>query len=316
MDRNLAIEFVRATEAAAMASARLMGRGDERAAMAESILAMRSMIDSIECRAKVIIGEKGLFDGVSLEEGIEVGRGEGPELEIALNPLEGARVCSTGGYNALSLLAIAEKGSIFRPPAVYMDKIGVGPDARDVVDIRETPKENLTRLAEIKKCRVRDLTCVILNRPRHVNLIREVREAGARITLISDGDVAGAISTCMPDSGIDIIFGEGGAAEGVMAAAAIKCMGGGFQGIFRPKNKAEEKLLLARDIAPERVFDTEDLVDGDIVFAATGVTNGSFLNGVLFKPWGAVTHSIVMRSQSGTLRHIKAEHHFDRKPRY
>ncbi|RLA63651.1 MAG: class II fructose-bisphosphatase [Epsilonproteobacteria bacterium] len=316
MDRNLAIEFVRATEAAAMASARLMGRGDEKLAMAESILAMKAMIDSIECKAKVIIGEKGIFQGSSIEEGTEIGKGEGPELEIALNPLEGAKVCATGGYNALSLLAIAEKGSIFSPPEVYMDKIGVGPEARDVIDLRESPKENLNRLADIKKCRVQDLTCVILNRPRHEKLIQEVRNTGARIQLIFDGDVAGAISTCMPDSGIDIMFGEGGAAEGVMAAAAIKCMGGGFQGIFRPKNSTEEKLLIDHEISLDRVFDTEDLVEGDIVFSATGVTNGSFLNGVLFKPWGAITHSIVMRSQSGTLRHIKAEHHFDRKPRY
>lgn len=316
MDRNLAIEFVRATEAAAMASARLMGRGDEKLAMAESIQAMKAMIDSIECKARVIIGERGIFEGVTLEEGTEVGKGEGPELEIALNPLEGARVCSTGGYNALSLLAIAEKGSIFRPPEVYMDKIGVGPEARDAIDLRESAKENLNRLADIKKCRVKDLTCVILNRPKHEKLIKEVRNAGARIQLISDGDVAGAISTCMPESGIDIIFGEGGAAEGVMAAAAIKCMGGGFQGIFRPKNREEEKLLDERGISSNKVFDTEDLVDGDVVFSATGVTNGSFLKGVLIRPWGAITHSIVMRSQSGTLRHIKAEHHFDRKPRY
>jgi len=312
MDRNLAIEFVRATEVAAMASARLMGRGDQNLTMAKSIEAMKTLIDSIECKATVVIGEK----GPSLEEGSVIGRGDGPELEIALNPLEGAKVCATGGYNALSLLAIAEKGSIFRPPEVYMDKIGVGPEARDAIDLRESPQENLKRLADIKKCRVRDLTCVILNRPRHESLIREVRDTGVRIQLISDGDIAGAISTCMPDSGIDIIFGEGGAAEGVMAAVAIKCMGGGFQGIFRPKNREEEKLLDERGISRDKVFDTEDLVDGDVVFSATGVTNGSFLNGVLFKPWGAITHSIVMRSQSGTLRHIKAEHHFDRKPRY
>ena len=313
MDRNLAIEFVRVTEAAAMASARFMGRGDEKSALSASVVAMRRMIDSIECRARVLIGKHGVE---GLEPGIELGTGNGSEIELALNPLEGARVCASGGYNALSVLAIAEKGQIFRPPQIYMQKIGVGPDAKDVIDILESPEENLKRVSEVKKCRVADLTCVILNRERHHDLIERVRKAGARIYLIGDGDISGAISTCLPDSGIDIIFGEGGAAEGVLAACAISCMGGGFQGILRPKNQKEKNLLSKMDIEEGKVLELHDLVQGDVVFSATGVTDGHFLKGVVIKPWGAITHSIVMRSQSGTVRRIVAEHHFDRKPRY
>ncbi len=313
MDRNLAIEFVRVTESAAMASSRLMGRGNEKDALSASVEAMRRMIDSIECRARVLIGET---DVSGLEAGIEIGRGSGPEIELALNPLEGARVCASGGYNALSVLAIAEKGQIFRPPQVYMQKIGVGPEAKDVIDILESPEENLKRLSEVKKCKLNDLTCVILNRERHHDLIERVRKVGARIYLIGDGDISGAISTCLPDSGIDIIFGEGGAAEGVLAACAISCMGGGFQGILRPKNSKEKELLKKMDLEEGKVLELHDLVQGDVVFSATGVTDGHFLKGVVFKPWGAITHSIVMRSQSGTVRRIVAEHHFDRKPRY
>ncbi len=313
MDRNLAIEFVRVTEASAMASSRLMGRGDENEALSASVNAMRRMIDSIDCKARVLIGEHKVR---GLEPGIEIGTGTGPEIELALDPLEGARVCASGGYNALSVLAIAEKGQIFRPPQVYMQKIGVGPEAKDIIDILETPEENLKRLSEIKKCRVNDLTCVILNRDRHKDLIERVRKVGARIYLIGDGDISGAISTCLPDSGIDIIFGEGGAAEGVLAACAISCMGGGFQGILRPKNQKERELLEKMEIEEGKVLEIHDLVQGDVVFSATGVTDGHFLKGVIFKPWGAITHSIVMRSQSGTLRRIVAEHHFDRKPRY
>ena len=313
MDRNLAIEFVRVTEAAAMASAKFMGRGDEKSALSASVVAMRRMIDSIECRARVLIGKHGVE---GLEPGIEIGTGNGSEIELALNPLEGARVCASGGYNALSVLAIAEKGQIFRPPQIYMQKIGVGPEAKDVIDILESPEENLKRVSEVKKCRVADLTCVILNRERHQDLIEKVRKAGARIYLIGDGDISGAISTCLPDSGIDIIFGEGGAAEGVLAACAISCMGGGFQGILRPKNQKEKDLLSKMDIEEGKVLELHDLVQGDVVFSATGVTDGHFLKGVVIKPWGAITHSIVMRSQSGTVRRIVAEHHFDRKPRY
>ena len=319
MNRNLALEFVRVTEMAAIASARFMGRGDEEGAFAASIEAMRCMLDSVECKATVVIGAGGdIAESSSLKVGETVGSGRGPQLEIALDPLEGVEVCAMGGQNSLSVMAIADEGSLLPVPSgMYMEKVGTGPEGRGVIDILETPKENLKRLAEVKGCRVSDLTAVILDRERHLELIDDVRAAGARIQLIRDGDVAGAISTCLSDSGIDILFGTGGATEGVVAAAALRCMGGGFQGILKPENDAQIQLAKKKGIFElNKVFDIEELASGDVMFCSTGVTGGSFLEGVKFKSWGAVTHSKVMRSQSGTVRDIKAEHHFDRKPRY
>ncbi len=317
MNRNLALEFVRVTEMAAIASARLMGRGDEKAADQAAVDAMRSMLDSVECSATVVIGEGERDEAPMLYIGEKVGSGSGPDLEIALDPLEGTTICARGSQNAISVMAIAQKGNLLNAPDTYMNKIAVGPEARGAVDINLTPTENLKRIANAKNCRIQDLTAIVLDRPRHENLVQEIRDAGARIYMIGDGDVSAAIATANPDSGIDVLFGIGGAPEGVIAAAALRCVGGDFQGVLKPRNNEEieraEKMGIS-DI--NKVFSIEELANGNVMFCATGVTDGSFLDGVRFKSWGATTHSIVMRSESGTIRHIRAEHHFDRKPRY
>lgn len=317
MNRNLAMEFVRVTEMAAIASARLMGRGDEKAADQAAVDAMRAMLDSVDCDATVVIGEGERDEAPMLYIGEKVGTGVGAKLEIALDPLEGTTICAHGGPNSISVMAIGEAGNLLHAPDTYMLKIAAGPEARGKLDIRETPTENLKRLADIKKCRVADLTAIVLDRPRHRELIEEIRAAGARINLIGDGDVSAAIATANPNSGVDILFGIGGAPEGVIAAAALQCIGGEFQGILKPRNAAEierAKNMGIDDI--NRIFKIDDLAKGNLMFCATGVTTGNFLDGVIFKSWGCYTHSIVMRSQSGTIRHIRAEHHFDKKPRY
>ncbi|MGZ3789926.1 MAG: class II fructose-bisphosphatase [Bacteriovorax sp.] len=317
MNRNLALEFVRVTEMAAIASARLMGRGDEKAADQAAVDAMRAMLDSVECDATVVIGEGERDEAPMLYIGEKVGTGRGAELEIALDPLEGTTVCATGGYNSISVMAIAEKGNLLHAPDTYMLKIACGREGKGLIDINESPKENLRRLADAKKCRVADLTAIILDRPRHKELIQEVREAGARIQLIGDGDVAGSIACCDPNSGVDILFGIGGAPEGVISAAAVRCMGGDFQGMLKPRNDDEIARAKKMGIADiNKVFKMDELARGNVMFVATGVTSGNFLKGVQFKSWGAVTNSIVMRSSSGTIRYIEAEHHFDTKPRY
>ncbi|MBT5096062.1 MAG: class II fructose-bisphosphatase, partial [Halobacteriovoraceae bacterium] len=249
--------------------------------------------------------------------GEKVGTGNGPKLEIALDPLEGTTVCAIGASNSISVMAIANEGGLLHAPDTYMKKIAVGAIGKGIVDINETPTENLRRLAEVKKCRVNDLTACILDRERHADLIAEVREAGARIKLIGDGDVAGALACCGERGEVDILMGTGGAPEGVIAAAALQCMGGDFQGILQPRN--EEEIVRAKKMGIDditKVFSIDELASGDVMFVATGVTTGTFLKGVGFTPWGAFTHSIVMRSASGTIRQIKAEHHFDTKPRY
>ena len=317
MNRNLAMEFVRVTEMAAIASARLMGRGDEKAADQAAVDAMRAMLDSIECDATVVIGEGERDEAPMLYIGEKVGTGTGIKLEIALDPLEGTTVCAHGGPNSISVMAIGESGGLLHAPDTYMLKLAAGPEAKGKLDIRQSPTENLKRLAEVKKCRVADLTAIVLDRPRHKELIDEIRAAGARINLIGDGDVAAAISTATPNSGVDILFGIGGAPEGVIAAAALQCLRGEFQGILKPRN--QEEIDRARKMGIEdinRVFKIDDLAKGNLMFAATGVTSGNFLDGVIFKSWGCYTHSLVMRSESGTIRHIRAEHHFDKKPRY
>lgn len=317
MDRNLALEFVRVTEMAAIASARLMGRGDEKAADKAAVDAMRSMLDSVECNATVVIGEGERDEAPMLYIGEKVGSGVGAELEIAVDPLEGTTICATGGYNSISVMAIGEKGNLMHAPDLYMDKIAVGPEAKGLIDITESATENLKRIAEAKKCRVQDLTAVVLDRPRHTELIAELRQTGCRISLIGDGDVSGAIATALPDSGIDVLFGIGAAPEGVISAAALRCLGGDMQGVLKPRN--EEEIERARKMGIEdinKIYSMEELASGNVMFVATGVTDGSLLEGVKFKPWGAITHSLVMRSQSGTIRTITAEHHFDKKPRY
>ena len=316
MDRNFALEFVRVTEMAAIASARLMGRGDEKAADQAAVDAMRAILDSIEFSGTVVIGEGERDEAPMLYIGEKVGSGAGPNLDIALDPLEGTTVCALGQPNSISVMAIAEEGKFLNAPDTYMEKIAVSPKGKGVIDLRESPTENLGRLAEVRKCRVQDLTAVILNRPRHEDIIQEVRDAGARIHLIGDGDVA-PITCAMPDTGVDILFGTGGAPEGVIAAAALRCIGGEIQGRLRPRNQVEIDRMGRMGITdPNKIYHTEELAAGNVMFAATGVTTGKFLKGVRFMPWGAKTSSMVMRSASGTIRHIEADHHFDRKPRY
>lgn len=317
MNRNLAMEFVRVTEMAAIASARLMGRGDEKAADQAAVDAMRAMLDSVDCDATVVIGEGERDEAPMLYIGEKVGSGRGAKLEIALDPLEGTTICAHGGYNSISVMAIGEAGNLLHAPDTYMQKIATGPEGKGIIDIRQTPTENLKRLAAAKKCRVADLTAIVLDRPRHKELIEEIRAAGARINLIGDGDVSAGIATATPNSGIDILFGIGGAPEGVITAAALQCMGGEFQGILKPRNQSEIERALKMGVDDiNRVFKIDDLAKGNLMFVATGVTTGNFLDGVIFKPWGCHTHSLVMRSESGTIRHIRAEHHFDKKPRY
>lgn len=317
MNRNLAMEFVRVTEMAAIASARLMGRGDEKAADQAAVDAMRTMLDTIECESTVVIGEGERDEAPMLYIGEKIGVGKLPKLEIALDPLEGTTICAHGGYNSISVMAIGEPGNLLHAPDTYMLKIASGPEGKGILDIRQTPTENLKRLAHAKKSRVQDLTAIVLDRPRHKELIEEIRAAGARIMLIGDGDVSAAIATATPNTGLDILFGIGGAPEGVISAAALQCLGGEFQGILKPRNQSEIDRAMKMGIDDmNRVFQIHDLAKGNLMFVATGVTSGNFLDGVIFKPWGALTHSVVMRSESGTIRTIRAEHHFDKKPRY
>ncbi|MDR3607040.1 MAG: class II fructose-bisphosphatase [Oligoflexia bacterium] len=317
MNRNFAMEFVRVTEAAALESARLMGRGDEKAADQAAVEAMRKMLNSIEFDGTVVIGEGERDEAPMLYIGEKVGQGKGPRLDLALDPLEGTTICARGGNNSLSVIAIAEEGKFLHAPDTYMQKIAVGPSAKGAIDLSATPTQNLRRIAQAKNCDVQDLTVVILDRPRHADLIAEVRAAGARIWMIGDGDVSAAISTCKPDSGVDVLMGTGGAPEGVIAAAALRCMGGDFQGKLVFRNDDEKARATKMGVVDHgKIYRIDELASGNVLFCATGVTQGTFLNGVRFFKGGAHTHSVVMRSQSGTIRYIEAEHHFDRKPRY
>lgn len=317
MNRNLALEFVRVTELAAIAAARWMGRGDEKAADQAAVDAMRKGLDSIDCDATVVIGEGERDEAPMLYIGEKVGNKKGPKLEIALDPLEGTTICAHGKTNSISVMAVGEEGGLLHAPDTYMYKLAVGPKSKGVVDIRLTPTQNLVKLAESKKCDISDLTVMILDRPRHKELIEEVRKAGARIHMIDDGDVSGAIATCYPDTGVDVLMGTGGAPEGVISAAALKCLGGDFQGILKPRSQDEIQRARAMGIEDiEKVFHLEDLAKGNVMFCATGVTQGSFLDGITFKSHTATTDSIVMRSRSGTVRYIKATHRLDIKPSY
>lgn len=319
MDRMLALEVVRVTEAAALASARLMGRGDEKACDQAAVDAMRKCFDTLRIRGRVVIGEGERDEAPMLYIGEQVGSGDGDtqEIDIALDPLEGTTICATGRGNAISVIAMAEKGNFLHAPDTYMEKIAVGAKAKGAIDLSKSPTENLRRIAEAMDRYVEDLTVCILDRPRHEKLIHEVREAGARIKLIGDGDVAGAVATCFPETGVDVLMGTGGAPEGVLAAAAIRCVGGDFQGRLRPRNDEEVKRANAMGIEDlDKIFGLEELASGDVMFAATGVTSGDFLKGVRFFGGGAATHSVVMRSKTGTLRYIESVHHFDRKPNH
>ncbi len=318
MDRNLALEMVRVTEAAALSCARLMGVGDANAADQAAVDAMRRALNAIDFDGTVVIGEGERDEAPMLYIGEKVGKGGDIKVDIALDPLEGTSLCATGGPNAISVIAIAEQGHFLHAPDTYMDKIAVGPEGVGIIDIAKSPTWNLQELARAKEYKVQDLTAIVLDRDRHKELIREIREAGARIKLIGDGDVSAAISTCEPKSGVDILFGIGGAPEGVLGAAALRCLGGDFQGRLKPRNNEEierAKKMGIDDI--NRVFKINELASGrDVMFAATGVTNGDYLKGVRFFGGGAHTHSLVMRSLSRTVRYIEATHHFETKPNY
>jgi len=317
MDRNFALEFVRVTEMAALASARLMGRGDEKAADHEAVEAMRKMLGSIQFDGTVVIGEGERDEAPMLYIGEKVGKGGGPKLDLALDPLEGTTICARGGNNSLSVIAIAEEGNFLHAPDVYMQKIAVGPSARGAIDLDASATENLKNIARAKQCRVEDLTVTILDRPRHEELIAEVRASGARIWLIGDGDVSAAIATCKEGSGVDVLLGSGGAPEGVIAAAALRCMGGDFMGklIFRKDDERERARKMGISNL-DKTYRIDELARGHVMFCATGVTQGPLLEGVRYFSGGARTHSVVMRSETKTVRWIEAEHHFDSKPVY
>jgi fructose-1,6-bisphosphatase II len=321
-DRNLALEVVRITEAAAMASARLMGKGDRKEADRVAVEAMRRAFDTIDIRGTVVIGEGERDEAPMLWIGETVGAGwatgePSPKVDIAVDPLEGTNLCATGEPDAISVIAIADDGQFLNAPDTYMQKLAVGPEARGLINLRESPTWNLQRIAKAKGKRVQDCTAVILDRERHAELIGEVRQAGARIRLIGDGDVSGAVMTANPDSGIDVLFGTGGAPEGVISAAALKCIGGEIQARLRFRSEEERQRAYKMGVKPEDfIYRTDDLAQGDVVFAATGVTKGYLLDGVRFFGNGAKTESIVMRSKSGTVRVINATHHFDTKPKY
>ncbi|MGE5662840.1 MAG: class II fructose-bisphosphatase [Deltaproteobacteria bacterium] len=317
MERNLALEVVRVTEAAALASARLMGRGDNVAADQAAVTAMRKAFNAVQFKGRVVIGEGERDEAPMLFIGEEVGAADHPKVDIAVDPLEGTTIVATGGPNALSVIAIAEEGGFLHAPDTYMQKLAVGPRAKGAIDITATPTENLRRIAKALKSYVEDLCVIILDRPRHQDLVRECREAGARIKLIGDGDVAGAIATAKEGSGVDVLMGTGGAPEGVLAAAALKCLGGDFQGILKFRNKEEIERARTMGVTDvDRVYGMEDLASSDVMFAATGVTFGDFLKGVRFFSGGAYTQSVVMRSRSRTLRFIDTTHYFEFKPKY
>lgn len=317
MNRNLALEFVRVTEAAALSAARWVGRGNEDAADNAAVESMRKAFDSIEFDGTVVIGEGERDEAPMLYIGERVGAGNGPKVDIAVDPLEGTSITASGRSEAIAVIAAAEHGNFLHAPDTYMKKIAVGPRARGVIDIRESPTWNLQKVAEASKKRMEDLMVIILDRPRHSELIQEVREAGARIRLIGDGDVSAAIATCEEETGVDILMGIGGAPEGVIAAAALRCLGGDFQGIlqFRKDDERERaKKMGVKDF--DAIYSIEELASGNVMFIATGVTNGSYLDGVRYVSGGAMTHSVVMRSQTGTIRDIRAHHKFDTKPNY
>jgi len=313
MDRNLALEAVRVTEAAALSASRLMGRGDEKAADQAAVDAMRQALNGLAIDGTVVIGEGERDEAPMLYIGEKVGTGQGPRIDIALDPLEGTTITAKGGQNALAVIAMAEAGGFLYAPDVYMEKIAIG-EFGDVVDLDETPANNLKNLAKAKKAKVSDLVVCILDRPRHADLIAKVRAAGARIMLISDGDVSGVIATSRPESGVDIYLGSGGAPEGVLAAAALRCIGGFMQGRLVFRNEDERARARRCGITDfDRKYELLDLAKGNVMFAATGVTSGTMLQGVRRFPGGATTQSMVMRSKTGTVRMVEAQHNFHRK---
>jgi fructose-1,6-bisphosphatase II len=312
------MELVRVTEAAALAASRWMGRGDKEGADGAAVDAMRLVLATVTMAGIVVIGEGEKDEAPMLFNGELIGTGEPPDTDIAVDPIDGTTLTALGRGNALAVIAVSERGTMFNPgPCVYMEKIAVGPAAAGAIDIRRSPTDNLEAVARAKGEAVRDITAVILDRDRHVDLIAEVRQAGARVRLISDGDVAGAISTAWPESGADILFGIGGTPEGVIAAAALKCMEGEIQGRLWPRNEAERAAAVEQGYDLDQVLTTDDLVGGDnCFFAATGITDGELLRGVHYDARSASTQSLVMRSKSGTVRRVDARHRLDKLKMY
>ncbi len=315
VDRNLALELVRVTEAGAIAASQWIGRGDKNAADGAAVDAMRRAFDTVAITGTVVIGEGEMDEAPMLYIGERIGFG-GPEVDIAVDPLEGTSITAKGGPNAIATLALAEKGGFLHAPDIYMDKIAIGPGYPEgLVDLDASVEENLRALARAKKCEVNDLMVCTLDRDRHKAMIKACRAAGARITLLGDGDVSGVIAVSQPETGIDIYMGSGGAPEGVLAAAALRCIGGQMQGRLLFEN--EEQTARAREMGvtdPNRIYGLEDMARGEVMFAATGVTTGPMLRGVRRFHNGAVTHSIVMRSKSGTVRFVEGHHNFALKP--
>jgi fructose-1,6-bisphosphatase II len=317
-DRNLALELVRVTEAGAMAAGRWVGHGDKEGGDGAAVDAMRELVNSVSMGGVVVIGEGEKDNAPMLYNGEEVGNGDGPPCDFAVDPIDGTTLMAKGISNAISVLAVSERGTMYDPSAVfYMNKIAVGPDAVDVIDITVPIGENIRRVAKAKSVSVSDLTVCILDRPRHRQLIADVREAGARCRLISDGDVAGAISACRPNTSTDLLIGIGGTPEGIIAAAAIRCMGGAIQGQLAPKDDDERQKAIDRGYDLDQILHTEDLVSGEnVFFCATGVTDGDLLKGVHYYGGGCTTQSIVMRSKSGTVRMIEAYHRLSKLNEY
>jgi fructose-1,6-bisphosphatase II len=311
-DRNLALEMVRVTEAAALGAARWIGRGEKESADQAAVDAMRLMLDTVSMDGLVVIGEGEKDEAPMLFNGEEVGSGEGPQVDVAVDPLEGTRLTALGQPNAIAVIAVAERGTMFFPGvAVYMDKIACGPEAVSAIDINASPTENVQAVAEAKGVEPTDISVVVLERERHERLIAELREAGAKVNLIRDGDVAPAIAAARGGTGVDLLMGVGGTPEGVISAAAIKCLGGALQGRLWPRDDDERQQLVDAGFDLDKVLTTDDLVAAEDVFvAATGVTSGALLRGVQYTADGAITDSIVMRSRSGTVRRIEAQHRF------
>ena len=313
-DRDLALEIVRATESGALAASRQVGRGDKIAADQAAVDGMRALFDPVNMDGVVVIGEGEKDEAPMLFNGEPVGDGSGPQVDVAVDPLEGTRLTALGQPNAIAVMAVAERGTMFYPgAAVYMEKIAVGPQGIDVVDIDASPTQNVNAVAKAKGVSTREISVVVLERDRHDALIAELREAGAKVLLIRDGDVAAAIAAGQGGTGVDMLYGIGGTPEGVISAAALKCVGGGIQGKLWPRDDEERQQLVGAGLDPDRVLTTNDLVAGEDIFvAATGVTTGSLLRGVRYLPNGAITDSIVMRSRSGTSRRIEATHALDK----
>ncbi|MDN5746938.1 MAG: class II fructose-bisphosphatase [Pseudonocardia sp.] len=317
-DRNLAMELVRVTEAAAMAAGRWVGRGDKNGGDGAAVDAMRQLIGSVSMRGVVVIGEGEKDEAPMLFNGEEVGNGEGAWVDVAVDPIDGTTLMAKGMPNAVAVLAVAERGAMFDPSAVfYMEKLAVGPEAADVIDLAAPVAENVRRVAAAKHLDVADVTVCVLDRPRHDQLVAEIRATGARINFLSDGDVAGAISAARPDTGVDMLYGIGGTPEGIITAAAMKCMGGAMQGRLWPRDDEERAKAVAAGHDLDRVLTADELVYGDnVFFCATGITDGDLLRGVRYRGSGATTQSIVMRSKSGTVRMIDGYHRLTKLREY